>query len=69
MSKTKFKEITGEELGGLLSNIHSHIEHKDGTDDIVYYEKDILYLLKKLGMPKPIWKIDIDIKKFKAIKR
>lgn len=52
--KNKSK-ITAEEIGGLLFNIHDHILHKNGTDDIIYYEKDIIRLFVKLGSPKPIW--------------
>lgn len=54
--KTKQK-ITAEELGKLLFNIHEHIVHDDGTDSIIYYEKDIIKLLVKLGLPKPNWKL------------
>lgn len=52
-------KITGKELGKLLYDIHAHIEHKDGTDDIIYYEDDIIKLLVKLGLPKPIFQEDI----------
>lgn len=62
--KTK---ITAEELGGLLFNIHEHIVHEDGTDDVIYYEKDIIKLLVKLGLPKPVWGKSIELKNFKKI--
>lgn len=52
------KKITGEALGMMLFNIHEHIVHEDGTDDIVYYEKDLIKLLVKLGLPKPIFEED-----------
>ncbi len=67
--KTKVKSgVTAEEIGGLLFGIHEHIEHKDGTDDIIYYEKDIIKLLVKLGFPKPKWGKSIEISKFKIKK-
>lgn len=58
-------KITAEEMGGLLFNIHEHIVHEDGTDDVIYYEKDIVRLLVKLGFPKPVWGKNIGINKFK----
>lgn len=61
-------QITAEEIGGLLFGIHSHIEHKDGTDDIIYYEADIIRLLVKLGFPKPKWGKSIDLSRFKKLK-
>lgn len=60
--KTKKKKVTGEELGKLLFNIHEHIVHKDETDDIIYYEKDIIKLFVKLGLPKPIFAEDVKVK-------
>ena len=54
------------DLGGLLFSIHKHIgeyavldgemeEHVTNPDLIVYEEKDIVELLKKLGFPEPVW--------------
>lgn len=63
MSKKKKQKITGEELGQLLYNIHEHIVHKDGSDDIIYYEKDLIKLFVKLGLPKPIFEEEIEAKK------
>ncbi len=57
----KKEKITGEEIGGLLFNIHTHMDN----GEIVYKEKDIIKLLTKLGLPEPIWGGNIDINKFK----
>lgn len=63
------KEISAENLGGLLFSIHRHIgefvknekhlrksmiKYKDGGD-IIYREDDIIKLLVFLGYPEPIW--------------
>lgn len=63
MATKKKQKITGEELGQLLYDIHEHIEHKDGSDDIIYYEKDLVKLLVKLGLPKPIFEEEMQAKK------
>lgn len=68
--KTKKKEtVTGEELGTMLFNIHEHIVHKDETDDIIYYEKDIIKLFIKLGFPKPIFGDSNPLKMRKRLKQ
>lgn len=59
------KGATGEEIGGLLFGIH---EHNERTGEIIYYEKDIIRLLVKLGHPKPVWGKSIELDKFKTIK-
>lgn len=56
------EKITGEELGGLLFNIHKHIG-KDGK--IIYYEEDLLPILKAIGLPKPKWGDHLTITEFK----
>lgn len=59
------KEATAAEIGGLLFGIH---EHHGKTGKIIYYEKDIIKLLVKLGHPKPVWGISIELDKFKTKK-
>lgn len=44
--------ITGKELANLLFKIHSH---HPVTEEIIYKEKDLLKLFKKLGFPDPDW--------------
>ena len=61
MTKSKTQEVTGEDLASLLFHIHSH-DLK--TEEIIYYEKDLLPILKALGLPKPIWGDDISVKKW-----
>lgn len=67
-TKNKSK-ITAKQIGGLLFGIHEHIEHKNGKSNIIYYEKDIIKLLVKLGFPKPIWGESIDIDEFDVSKK
>ena len=62
--KNKSK-VSAEQIGGLLFGIHEHITHKDKTEHVIYYEKDIIKLLVKLGFPKPVWGESIEISKFK----
>lgn len=49
------KEITAIELAGELFKIHTHAAGVSDKNrfDIVYREKDIIELLKKLGYPEP----------------
>ncbi len=68
--KTKVEsKVTAEEIGGLLFGIHEHIVHKNGKENIIYYEKDIIRLLVKLGFPKPVWGKSIKISNFKINKK
>ncbi len=60
------KQISPEDLGGLLFNIHHHIEHDEKNSSIIYYEKDILDLLTALGLPQPIWGKNLNIKEYIA---
>lgn len=55
MTTKKKEKITGKELGRLLFDIHEHIVHDDGTDEIIYYEKNLIKLFVKLGLPKPLF--------------
>lgn len=52
--------VTGKQLGGLLFNIH---EHGRG-DKIVYYEEDLLPILKAIGLPEPEWGESISLQDF-----
>lgn len=49
--------ITGKELGALLSHIHQH----DKKGKIIYYEDDLLKVLKAIGLPKPEWETSISV--------
>lgn len=65
----KIKDITGEEMGALLSSIHTHVgllAKFEATDEevakvminpaeIVYKEEGVARLLKAIGLPEPIW--------------
>jgi hypothetical protein len=70
--------ISAEDLGGLLSCIHTHaglllkLEHIEqekelmaNPDQIVYKEEDVIALLKKLGFPEPVWGSVINLKDYK----
>ena len=61
MTKTKTQEITGEDVAALLHQIHQHDEK---TEEIIYYENDLLPVLKALGLPKPIWKDSMTIREW-----
>ena len=61
MTKTKTHEITGEDVAALLHQIH---DHDKKTEEIIYYENDLLPVLKALGLPKPVWKDSISVKKW-----
>lgn len=47
----KKKIITGKQVASILHSIHKH----DLRGRKLYYEKDLLLVLKKLGLPKPEW--------------
>ena len=57
--------ITPENLGGLLFNVHHH--HPD-NEKIIYYEDDILDILRVIGLPDPVWGKNLTLKKYKGIK-
>lgn len=44
------QKATAEQLGGMLFSIHHH--HPE-TEKIIYYEEDVVKLLKALGHPEP----------------
>ncbi len=60
------KKITGEDVAALLHNIH---EHDSKTEEIIYYEKDLLPVLKALGLPKPKWKKSLSIEDWRKERR
>lgn len=61
----KIKKPTPKELGGMLFSIH---QHHPQTEEIIYFEKDIIHLLKILGHPKVEWGENINIEDFKQSK-
>lgn len=58
--------INGKDVAALLHGIHRHDEE---TEEIVYYEKDLLPVLKALGLPKPEWAMSLSIKQWKKYKK
>ena len=44
--------VTPEDLGGLLFGIHNH--HPE-NEKVIYYEEDIINLLKLFKFPEPVW--------------
>lgn len=61
------QKITGEELAGLLFHIHHH-DTKKG-DKIIYYEDDLLPILKFLGLPSPKWGKAYTIEQLKELRK
>jgi len=55
------REVTAKELAGLLFNIH---QHDSETGEIIYKEKDLLPILKALGLPEPEWGSCITLEEF-----
>jgi hypothetical protein len=53
--------ISGKELGALLFAIH---EHESASGDIVYYEEDLLKVLKAIGLPDPEWGECLTVEEF-----
>lgn len=51
------KQLTAEQLGGLLFSIHDHLNE----GQIIYHEEDIIKLFTKLGYPEPVWGISLNI--------
>jgi hypothetical protein len=76
------KEITGEELGAMLSNIHTHgelimnrilyadtkIRREKEQSKIYYSEKELYKVIQALGLPYPIWGKTMTVKQFKKKK-
>ena len=60
------KKINGEDVAALLHNIH---EHHPKNEKIIYYEEDLLPVLKALGLPKPKWKKSLAIEDWKKERR
>jgi hypothetical protein len=58
-SNKPLRRISAEDLGGMLSGIHAHTDDEHGY--IIYYEADVIRLLKKLGHPAPKWGISLEI--------
>lgn len=50
-------EITPELLGAILFELHTHAElvFYENPDQIVYKEEDIVFLLERLGHPRPVF--------------
>lgn len=79
------KNITGKDVAALLHGIHTHaellFENKSGEnlpnglkilknpDEIVYREKDLLKVLKALGLPEPEWELSMSVEEWKKQKR
>ena len=67
------KDITGEQLGGLLFSIRQHEDIGEGNHyipgDIIYREKDLLPILKALGLPEPIFEKNLALKRFFEIEK
>lgn len=64
--------ITGEDVAALLHHIHEHYPGEDGKGlggKIIYFEEDILPVLKALGLPSPIWGKSISIKNWEKLRR
>lgn len=55
-------DLTGKEFAALLFAIH---EHDEATEKIVYFEEDLLPILKYIGLPEPEWGESITLKEFK----
>lgn len=55
------ESITGKELAGLLFSIHTHDKK---TEEIIYKEKDLLPILKAIGLPEPEWGECLTLKQF-----
>lgn len=68
---------TGEDVGALLSGIHTHAElllrwekikkskkYLIYPDQIIYKEVDLLPILEALGLPKPIWNKTTSVKEY-----
>lgn len=53
---------TGEDLAALLSGIH---QHHPATDDLIYFESDLLPVLKAFNLPDPIWGSNITLDEWK----
>lgn len=65
--KPRAKRLTIEEkIGGMLFSIHHH--HPE-TEKIIYYEEDIIKLLKVLGHPEPKFGNVLTIDDFKKTKQ
>jgi hypothetical protein len=63
----KSQELSLEEqIGGMLFTIHQH--HPE-TDEIIYYESDIIKLLKALGHPEPKFGHILEIEDFKKLNK
>ena len=56
--------VKPDELGGLLFHIHTH----DEGGKIIYYEEDLLPILKAMGLPDPKWGKNLTIKEYKKRK-
>lgn len=66
------KEINGEDVAALLHHIHDHHPGEDGVGNggkIIYFEEDLLPVLKALGLPEPIWKKSLSIKQWLKTKK
>lgn len=59
-------KITGKDVAALLHGIHRHDEK---TEEIIYREKDILPVLKALGLPDPKWELSMSVKQWKKYKK
>lgn len=61
----KLGKITGKDVAALLSGIH---DHHPKTGEIIYHEKDLIPVLKALGLPEPIWEQSMSIKQWEKKK-
>lgn len=60
------QQITGTDVAALLHGIH---EHDEKTEEIIYYEKQLLPVLKALGLPEPKWELSMSVKELKKYKK
>ena len=63
---TKPEIVSPEDFAGLLFNIHHHDKK---TEEIIYYEKDLLPILRAIGLPEPKWGKCLTLKEYSENKK